>query len=223
MALGTIYVITGQTITVSGSVLVGIESGHETVLFWNIQNAPTGTSPTIQFTLQEVDPNDGVTSIGNTVTGPVVSSQGVGQIVLRQTLSTVLLLKWTVTGSSPSFTGVNLTVSSREVGNAGTNLKTAIVSGSVSGNNTLVNAIAGSSIKVMAFAIQAQGTVNVKFKDGASTDLIAALSFQTREGTALATSYPSFLFATSSGNALILNLDSSVVVNGFVTYWTEID
>lgn len=220
---GPVYNTNNQTLITSGQASIDVSAGHETILFWNIAQSPTGSSPTIQFTLQEVDPNDGITPVGQSVTSSSINAVNVGQIILRQSTSSSLLLKWTVGGSTPSFSGVSLAVVTREVGNAGADLKTTVVNGSTSGNNTIVNAVAGSKIKVMAFAIQAQGTVNVKFKDGISSDLIAALSFQAREGTALATSYPSFLFSTSSGNALVLNLDASQVVNGFVTYWTEVD
>ena len=218
MALGTVYQLNNATITASGSVLIGVESGHESVLFWNIQGSVTGT---IQFTLQEVDPNDNVTAIGNSVVGAVVSGAGVGQIIIRQTTSPVLLLKWTVTGGSPSIAGTSLTVASREVGNAETNLQTAAVNSSTAGNNTIVAGVSGKSIYVMSYCIQAQGSSNVlvQFQDNA-TALMGSLSFNAREGSALSTSFPSFLFATSVGNPLILNLSGAFQVSGFVTYWT---
>ena len=93
---------------------------------------------------------------------------------------------------------------------------------SSSGDNTIVSAVAGKMIKVVAFSLQANpvvGTVSVKWKDGTNTDLTGAYIWGAREGMAMSMTPQAFLFATSAGNALILNLSNSSPVVGHVTYF----
>lgn len=99
--------------------------------------------------------------------------------------------------------------------------KSAKIDVSASGDNTIVASVVGKKIKVNAFAIQAIGTVNTKWKDGASTDLTGAFNWQAREGLANAIEVPSSLFETSVGNALVLNLSAAVQVVGWVSYWDD--
>ena len=98
-------------------------------------------------------------------------------------------------------------------------LKTAAISVSSSGDNTVVAAVASKRIKVTSFSIQATGTVNCKWKDGAATNLTGAYNFQAREGLSEAANSPYYLFATTAGNALVLNLSAGVSVVGRVTYY----
>lgn len=101
-------------------------------------------------------------------------------------------------------------------------IKTVAISVSSSGDNTIVAAVPGKRIKVIAFMIQSVGTSNlVKWKDGSGTDLTGALSFNIREGVSAAAPLPSWLFATAAGNALVLNLGSASAMAGFVTYFDD--
>lgn len=102
----------------------------------------------------------------------------------------------------------------------GISLKSAAIDVSNAGNNTIVSAVSGRRIKVVAYSIQAVGTVNVKFTDGA-IDLTGPFSFQAREGNAFGVPAPSWMFGTSAGAALVLNLSDAVAVNGFVTYFDD--
>ena len=49
-------------------------------------------------------------------------------------------------------------------------LKTAKIDVASSGDNIIVVAVAGKRIKVSAYVLQAKGTVDVKWKNGAGTD-----------------------------------------------------
>lgn len=109
-------IINNQTITSSGSYLYNVDTSRETILFWNITGTITGTSPTIQFTLQEVDPSDQISSVGKTINSSVITATGVGNIILSMGISPLLLVTWTVGGTSPSFSGANLVITSRDVG-----------------------------------------------------------------------------------------------------------
>lgn len=95
------------TVTTSGSAIYTDFSGvREIVLVINIKNAPTGTLPTIQYTLQEIDPGDGVTPVGSSVMGQVLGNIGTQILTLPLTLTGSVEVSWTVGGTTPSFTGV---------------------------------------------------------------------------------------------------------------------
>lgn len=100
-------------------------------------------------------------------------------------------------------------------------LKSAAISVASSGDNTIVAAVSTKRIKVYAINLNAVGTVSVKWKDGASTDLTGAQDLQAREGYTIATEAPTFLFATTAGNALVLNLSAAIGVRGEVSYWDD--
>lgn len=97
-------------------------------------------------------------------------------------------------------------------------LKHKAVDVSSSGNNEIVAAVAGKRIAVYAVRLQAAGTVSFKFKSN-DTDLEGASPFQAREGYIETLNPPYFLFATTSGQALNLNLSDAVQVTGRVSYF----
>lgn len=99
--------------------------------------------------------------------------------------------------------------------------KTAAISVGAAGDNTIVSAVATKRIKAYVVKFGSTGTVSAKWKDGAGTDLEGAMDFQAREGYTEAVTPPAFLFATSPGNALVLNLSLAVPVRGRVSYWDD--
>jgi hypothetical protein len=100
-------------------------------------------------------------------------------------------------------------------------LKVASISHAASGDNTVVSLVSGKRIKVYSVVLVAVGTVDVKFKDGASTDLTGAMTFQAREGLTVAVAPPAFVLATSAGNAFIVNLSAAIGVRGWIAYWDD--
>jgi len=78
-------------------------------LFINIKNAPTGTNPTITFSMYEIDPGDQATPIGTSVTGATISGIGTQILSLPLTTSGMAQVSWTISGASASFTGVYVT------------------------------------------------------------------------------------------------------------------
>lgn len=100
------------TITASDARVFSSFEDREVYLLVNILSAPTGGSPTLTFTVQGVDSLDGTTVVGPSVaTG---SLTGVGITLVRLTTATTsLLVSWTVGGSSPSFTNVDVTLFSK--------------------------------------------------------------------------------------------------------------
>ena len=105
-------------------------------------------------------------------------------------------------------------------GNPNWEQNSAAIDVSTSGDNTIVAAQSGKRILAYAFCLQAVGTVNVKFTDGAAgSALTGDFNFQAREGIAPpGIQPPAFLFGTSVSKALVLNLSENVAVKGYVSY-----
>jgi len=101
--------------------------------------------------------------------------------------------------------------------------KSAAINASSSGDNTIVAAVTSPNrrVKVYSVKLNVAGTVALKFKDGAGSDFEPAQPYQAREGYTESCIPPSFLYGTTAGNALILNLDGAIAVTGIVRYWDD--
>jgi hypothetical protein len=106
------------TITASGSAVVDWLGWSEWYLIINIKDAPTGTTPSITFKIEEVDPIDQTTVVGETITGAALTAVGVEVLPIVDTHTDTFKISWTVTGTTPSFTGVNVTFVGHAAGNA---------------------------------------------------------------------------------------------------------
>lgn len=113
MSLQTKTVLKSETVTVSGSDVVRGVAGSEAVLSWNIAGPVTGAGATIVFTIAEVDPTDETTVVGSSAASVPITAASAGRINLPLILSPTVKVSWTVTGSSPSFGGTSLTLSSK--------------------------------------------------------------------------------------------------------------
>ena len=121
--------------------------------------------------------------------------------------------------SSPVYVA-NLTASQLQVTPIVPAIKSVPITASLSGTNVVVAAVPGKRLKVFSFGIQVtSGTCGAKFTDGASADMTGRFAFNSREGLAFAVAPPAYLFGTSIGNALVLDMDSAVNFAGFVSYW----
>lgn len=98
------------TVTTSGSEVLTGFGVREIVLVINVTNAPTGTLPTITYSVQEVDPGDQTTVVGTSITGTAITTATTQILTLPLTLTGTVKVTWTVTGTLPSFTGVYATV-----------------------------------------------------------------------------------------------------------------
>jgi hypothetical protein len=110
-------IFNNATVTISGSTLLRIDQDQQISLFWNIRGPVLGTLPTIQFTVQEVDPSDEITPIGSSATSPIISSNGVGHITVSLLNSNKILISWTIGGAASSFANTSVLILSREIGN----------------------------------------------------------------------------------------------------------
>jgi len=101
------------TVTTSGSQVFSGFGTREITLVINIKNTPTGTLPTLTYTLQEIDPGDGTTAVGSSVTGAALTAIGTQLLTLRLSLSGVVQVSWAITGAGASFTGVYTTLTTK--------------------------------------------------------------------------------------------------------------
>lgn len=98
-------------------------------------------------------------------------------------------------------------------------IKRAPIAVSSSGNNTLVTAVTGKKIRVLAYNLSGAGAVNAKFQDGAGgTDLTGPKYIAAAGGFASGPFNPAGWFETSPGTLLNLNLSSGVAVGGELVY-----
>lgn len=102
------------TLTTSGSTIYNLGFGaKQLTLIVNVKAAPTGTTPALTYTLQEVDPGDGVTALGATATTGAITAIGIKAISLPVVMGGAIKVTWTITGTTPSFTQVYATVSAK--------------------------------------------------------------------------------------------------------------
>jgi hypothetical protein len=100
-------VLSNATVTATGSAMVAMDFGHkELSLIVNITAVPTGTLPSITFSIQEVDPGNETTTIAPAKSGAAITGVSTQIITLPVMYGGSVLVSWTVTGTTPSFTGV---------------------------------------------------------------------------------------------------------------------
>lgn len=97
--------------------------------------------------------------------------------------------------------------------------KFAAIAAATSGNNTLVAAVTGKKIRVLAYKLTGSGAVNAKFQSGAGgTDLTGLEYIAAAGGGVFAGFNPVGHFETAAGVLLNINLSGSVAVGGHLTY-----
>lgn len=102
-------------------------------------------------------------------------------------------------------------------GNAASPLRSAI-SAATSGNNTIVAAVAGKKIRVLAMSLSFSGTVNAKFQSGASGTDKTGLFYGVANTQVVLPYNKLGWFETAAGALLNLNLSGAVAVGGVIDY-----
>lgn len=96
--------------------------------------------------------------------------------------------------------------------------KFAIIDAATSGDNTLLSAVVGKKIRVLALFLVAAGTVNVRFESGAGgTALTGQMNLIANTGFVLPFN-PAGWFETASNTLLNLELSGAVSVDGSLVY-----
>jgi hypothetical protein len=105
-------VLANATVSASSSLVITTIPSSEVDLQWNIGSV-TGTSPTLTWAIQPVDPSNTNTVItgATSATSAALNAAGTGQLVLTGLQSAAVKVSWTVTGTTPSFNNVYATLS----------------------------------------------------------------------------------------------------------------
>lgn len=112
-------------------------------------------------------------------------------------------------------TPVSVSVSNSPLTVSYSTVQYAPISATNSGNTQVVGAVSGKQIRVIAYAVVASATVNIKFQSG-TTDITG--SMRVVEGGGIAHAYDGGLFQTAVGQALNINLSNNATVGGYVVY-----
>lgn len=83
---------------------IGTSATPTVVIDIDIATAPTGTAPSIQFSLNSVLPDGSVAQI---VQGAALTGAGTQRIVATGVLDAQIQLAWVVTGTTPNFGSVS--------------------------------------------------------------------------------------------------------------------
>jgi len=206
------FALNDQTVTSSGSFLHDGDTSHEHVLFWNIVGPITGSSPTITFSLQEIDPNDRVSAVGQLITSPIINTTGTGQITLTLGISPLISVIWTVTGGSPSFSHTSAGIVSREIGNT--------IVGAPPSDTTNVTSVAASVTNVTLLSANTKRRGATIWNESNASTLFVKLGSTASASSYTAQVYPSGyyevpyeytgridgIWSLASGNARITEL-----------------
>lgn len=96
--------------------------------------------------------------------------------------------------------------------------KFAVIDNATSGDNTIVAAVTGKKIRVLAYLMVAAGAVNTRFESGAGgTALTGQMNWATNTG-AMGNYSPVGHFETAAGALLNLELSGAVSVDGYMVY-----
>jgi hypothetical protein len=194
-------VFSNGTITASGNdIFYQQYFGTQQInLIVNVTAAPTGTTPTITFTIQEVDPGNNTTVFGNSASTTAINGTGVFTAVLTTTHSSAVRVSWTVTGTTPSFTGMYVTITTKVTPD------TQAVSGTVTATNISVGTDGAAAL---GFDTQVGGKVTTAAPTYTNGNL-NALSLTTLGGLRV-----DGVYATGTANATAAD---AMVNGGYVT------
>lgn len=95
--------------------------------------------------------------------------------------------------------------------------KFAAINTSSSGDNTVVAAVAGKKIRVLAYLVGVSATQQLTWKSGAGTSLAGQLSFAQYGGVSAPLNQIGW-FETAVGEPLVLNLGQAALTGGHLTY-----
>jgi hypothetical protein len=110
-------VLSNATVTASGSATFDGFGAKELNLLINVSGSVTGTTPTLTFTVQEIDPGDQVTPLGNSATGIAITATGTQIVSLPMMYGGTVLVSWTIGGTgSPTFNAVYASLISKVAG-----------------------------------------------------------------------------------------------------------
>ena len=99
-----------------------------------------------------------------------------------------------------------------------TDVKYAAIAASASGNNTLVAAVAGKRIRVLALSLSFAGIVNAKFQTAAGGTDLTGLYYGVANTQVVLPFNEAGHFQTVGGELLNMNLSAAIAVGGHIVY-----
>ena len=99
-------------------------------------------------------------------------------------------------------------------------IKNAPINNGASGDNTIITAVAGKRFAVLGVFVMSDGTVDVRFEDGAAgTAVTGEQPLQAREGFVLPIGGPESYWWIGTVNTLLnMELSAAIQVHGCVAY-----
>jgi hypothetical protein len=101
------------TVVANGTFLADGYGVRDLILVVNVTAAPTGTTPSLTYTMREIDPGDLTTPVGSSTTGAAITAVGTQLLSLPLMVTGAIEVSWVVTGAGASFTGVYATLTSK--------------------------------------------------------------------------------------------------------------
>lgn len=108
---------------------------------------------------------------------------------------------------------------------SGPNIKRAAISGATSGDNTLVSAVTGKKIRVLALFLTVADAVTIRFESGAGGTALTGVMTVDHDPATGVTSNPFVLplnlagwFETAAGSLLNMELSGAIQVSGALLY-----
>jgi len=101
------------TLTATGSAVIYVGANNEVNVQTHVTGTVSGTSPVLVVSAQDVDPGDLTTGIAQAVTGANITATATIQQITHEPNSGYVVIKWTITGTTPSFGGTYISVSTK--------------------------------------------------------------------------------------------------------------
>jgi len=100
-------------------------------------------------------------------------------------------------------------------------IKQAAIDTTAAGDTTIVTAVAGRRLRLIAQSFSVAAEVAIAWKSGAATTLIPARTFKPGGGMDGNWGPHGFYCKTAAGEALVINLGGAVQVSGTINYIEE--
>ena len=163
------------TITATGSTTITNLGIKDLSLLINIKISPTGTLPSIIFSVQDIDPIDLTTVMGVAVSGAAMTATGVQEITYTA-VSSAVKVTWTVTGTSPSFTGVNVSLAQKVASSTtiSANPSVGVVGSTAPTSGVYMGALSSGGVNMSPLNLDASGNLKISGSLGGASDTTAS-------------------------------------------------
>jgi hypothetical protein len=92
---------------------------------------------------------------------------------------------------------------------------------SLGSTGTIISGVSGKVLKIYAAKCIVSAAISINFRDGASTNIEAAMPLAANGGYVEAVTPPHFLFKTSLSNGLDMVITGAGTVSGRISYWDD--